>query len=402
MPEFQYVARELTGREVRGVVSAQTEAEAAATLSSQQLFPISVKKTTSGTSATSLFQGRVRTPLVTAFYTQLADLLRSGVPLLRALTLLEEQTGNETFRLVLLDVREDVADGARLAETLRKHPKVFDELAVSMVHAGEEGDFLEDVLQRIATFSEHQEELKSRVVGAIAYPAFLSVLGTLVVVVLLVWFVPKFQPIFDQLESGQGLPWATTLLLSVSHFLGKYAWLLILILSGTGWMIWRFLNSEQGRRIVDGWRIHFKLIGPIYRSLAVSRFCRILGTLLHNGVPILNSLRIAKDASGNVVLRDAIANAAENVSHGASLADPLERSEQFPREVIEMIRIGEEANNLETVLINIAESLEKRTYRQLDLFVRLLEPFMLLVMAAVILFVVIALLMPVFQSTGLM
>ena len=169
---------------------------------------------------------------------------------------------------------------------------------------------------------------------------------------------------------------------------------------GSVWLTRRYLATPEGRRKYDTWRLNIIGVGPIIRSLAVSRFCRILGTLLHNGVPILRSLQISKDATGNVVLSEAIGLAAENISAGKSLARPLKSSGQFSTEVVEMIAVGEEANSLETVLIDIADNMERRTNRQLELFVRLLEPVMLLLMAVVILYVVIALLLPVFQGAG--
>jgi general secretion pathway protein F/type IV pilus assembly protein PilC len=293
-----------------------------------------------------------------------------------------------------------VGDGSRLADAMRRHPRVFIELVVSMVRAGEEGGFLEDVLKRIAIFTEHQEDLKNRVVGAMAYPAFLFVACVLIVAGMMIFLVPRFEPIFDRLREREGLPWATTTLLAVSGFLQSYG---IWVVVGLGALaVWgrNFVQSAEGRRLVDSWRLKIVGLGPIVKSLAISRFCRILGTLLKNGVPILQSLRIAKDAAGNVVLSEAIGIAAENISAGKSLARPLGASGHFPREVVEMIAVGEEANNLEQVLLNVADNMEQRTYRELDLFVRLLEPAMLLMMASVILFVMIALLLPVFQGAG--
>jgi general secretion pathway protein F len=324
------------------------------------------------------------------------------VPLLRSLEILEQQSSQPTMKAVLQEVKAEVAEGSRLADAMRRHPRVFNELAVSMIRAGEEGGFLEEVLKRIAVFTEHQEDLKGRVTGAMAYPVFLLVACILVVTGLLIFLVPRFAPIFERLEARGELPLPTVILLGLSAFLKSFGvWLGIGLVVGIFWFS-NFLRTERGRRFYDLWRIKMKGIGPIIRSLAVARFCRILGTLLRNGVPILQSLRIAKDATGNVILSEAIGAAAENISAGKSLARPLASSGQFSREVVEMITVGEEANNLEQVLINIADNMEARTYRELDLFVRLLEPLMLLLMAVLILFVMIALLLPVFQSAGKM
>lgn len=371
-------------------------------LSSRQLFPVKVDLAEQpGGARRRLFGGRIGARQLAVFYSQLADLLKSGVPLLRSLELLEEQTGNPAFQQVLQDIREQVADGSRLHEALGRHRKVFGELVLSMVRAGEEGGFVEEVLKRTAAFTDHQEDLKGRVLGAMVYPMFLFGFGTIVVAILLVKIVPKFEKtVFANLADRGELPWATTTLLAMSGFMQRY-WIVIVIgIVAAIYGIRRWLSTEQGRWRADQFRLRAFGVGRIIRSLAVARFCRVLGTLLHNGVPILQSLRIAKDATGNVVLSQAIADAAENISEGKSLAKPLARSGQFPRDIVEMISVGEEANNLEQVLVDIADNLERRTGRELDLSVRLLEPLMLVFMAGVVLFVVMALLLPILQSSN--
>jgi len=402
MPEFAYIAREISGQQIAGVLDAASRQDALGALATQQLFPIHVEASESAGARQKRIGRRVGGRHLVVFYTQLADLLRSGVPLLRSLELLQRQTSHATLKLVIEDIRAHVADGHPLAEALEQHPRVFWELAVSMVRAGEEGGFLEDVLKRIAAFTEHQQELKNRVVGAMVYPAFLLVAMTLVVAGMLTFFVPKFQPIFARLSERGQLPWATTLLMSLSRFAQQY-WLLMLVVlgaAGGGLVVW--VKSEEGRTKLDELRIRLFGVGPIVRSLAIARFCRILGTLLNNGVPILQSLRIAKDATGNVVLSRAIGAAADNISEGRSLAQPLAASGQFPEEVVEIISVGEEANNLEQVLIDVADSMERRTNRLLDMFVRLLEPLLLTVMAGIVLFVVVALLYPILQSSSIL
>lgn len=411
MPDFQYIARELSGRQVTGVLSANGEADALASLAGRGLFPLRVDLAAEAKAQQRAVSRRVSPRHLSAFYSQLADLLKSGVPLLRSLELLHRQTRVPALRAVLDDVRAEVADGTRLAEAMRRHPKAFGELAVSMIRAGEEGGFMEDVLKRIAAFTEHQQELKSRVTGAMIYPLFLLGMGTAIVVGMIGFFVPKFQPIFDQMSQRGSLPWATTALISLSEIVGGWTGFLVAAaLATAGYLIHRHVTTtEQGRLLWDRFRLSGLTIrgksfgvGPIVRSLAVARFCRILGTLLHNGVPILQSLRIAKDATGNLVLSRAIGEAADSISTGKSLAKPLAASGQFPEEVVEMIAVGEEANNLEQVLVDIAENMERHTNRQLELFVRMLEPVMLSLIAGVILFLVIALMLPILQSSGIM
>jgi general secretion pathway protein F/type IV pilus assembly protein PilC len=400
MPEFQYIAKELSGREVTGVLTAGSEQEAVNSLSGKALFPTRIALAEAEVRQKAAVGKRVGARHIAVIYSQLGDLLASGVPLLRSLEILEQQSSKPAVTGVLQDVRQQVAEGTRLADAMRRHPKVFNELSISIVRAGEEGGFLEEALKRVSIFTEHSEDLKNRVVGAMAYPLFLTAACILIVAGILTFLVPKFAPIFERLKERGELPTATVLLLSGSDFLQKYGiWLLAAMVAVAVW-VYNFVKTEEGRLLVDGWRLKIKGLGPIVRNLAIARFCRILGTLLRNGVPILQSLRIAKDAAGNRVLSAAIATAAENISAGKSLARPLAASGHFPREVVEMIAVGEEANNLEQVLLNIADNMELRTYRDLDLFVKLLEPVMLLVMGIVILFIMIALLLPVMNSAG--
>ena len=401
MAEFRYIARELSGQQVEGTVSAASEREALGSLAARNLFPVSIDLADAAKAHLANKRRRVPARVLAVFYTQLADLLRAGVPLLRSLDLLVKQTRQMTLKLVVQEVRDQVADGTRLAEALRQHPTVFNDLTISMVRAGEEGSFLEESLQRIADFTEHQEELKGRVIGAMAYPAFLVVIGTLILVGMLIFFVPKFEPLFDTMRAENRLPWATIALLSISGAIQHYGWILLIALGGAFFFGQNYFSNEIGRRRFDEIRLKIFGVGRVIRSLAVARFCRVLGTLLRNGVPILSSLQIAKDATGNRVISEAIAQAADHVSAGRSLAQPLAECGQFPIDVIEMIAVGEEANNLEQVLVGIADKMERQTNRQLDLVVRLLEPLMLVVMAGVILFVLIALMLPIFNSSSM-
>jgi general secretion pathway protein F/type IV pilus assembly protein PilC len=400
MPDFRYQARELSGKQVSGVLTATSEKDALSILASRSLFPMNVALTEQSKQQAAAGSKRVPTRYLTVFYNQLADLLKSGVPLLRSLQLLEDQTSNPVLRSVVQDVRGQVADGTRLNDAMRRHPKTFNFLSISMVKAGEEGGFLEEVLSRIAVFNEHQEELRGRVTGAMVYPMFLMTVGLGIVTVMMIWFVPEFASMFDRMQDQGTLPWATTTLLSISDLIQTRGVLLLAALGAAIFGIIYYIGTPEGSRNLDRLKLRLPGLGGILQSLAVARLCRMLGTLLKNGVPILQSLRIAKDASGNVILSEAIGNAAENVSSGQSLAVPLRASGQFSRDLIEMIAVGEEANNLENVLINVADNLEKRTSRRIDMVVRLLEPMLLLVMAAVVTFVIAALLLPVLNMSS--
>jgi general secretion pathway protein F len=400
MPDFTYIAMGRTGAKSNGTLTANSEREAAQILDGRGLFPLKIdlaKTQAAGRTGRFRFGGRVKGRHLATMYSQLADLLRSGVPLLRSLELLERQSANPTLQSVIRDVRSRVADGTGLAQSMAFHPRVFNDLAVGMVRAGQEGGFLEDVLKRIATFVEHQEDLKAKVVGALAYPVFLAIAGISILMVLMIFFVPKFAKIFEKLKEKGELPTLTQYLMLFSDFLQGYWWLAIIVIIGSIIGFRRWTQTSTGRLIVDRVKIKLPLFGPIFLSLALSRFCRILGTMLHNGIPILKALHIGKDSTGNRVLAVAIEKSAENVTAGQKLADPLRKSGYFPVDVVEMITIAEESNSLETVLVDIAESLEKRTARNLDLMVKLLEPIMLLVMAVFTLTIVAGLLLPVFK-----
>jgi general secretion pathway protein F/type IV pilus assembly protein PilC len=401
MPEFEYVALQASGQEVRGLESAASEQEATRALSRRDLFPIEIRNAGTATERrTGWERKRIRPRHLAAFYSQLSDLLRSGVPLLRSLELLARRSSQPALKRVIKDVREQVADGMHLADAMARHERVFVPLVVSTIRAGEEGGFLEEVLKRIATFSRKQQELSSQVVGGLAYPVFLLTMGTIIVTAIMVFFVPKFAPIFERISSRGELPWATTALLGFSTFLQNYGVILLGLVGISAFLAWRYLLTDAGRLRLDQWRLSVYGVGPILQSFAIARFCRVLGTLLRNGVPILRSLRIAKDATGNRALTTAIGAASENIAAGHSLTQPLAASGCFPEEVVEMIAVGADANNLENVLIEIADNLESEAQRQLDLYVRMLEPVMLLVIAVLILFVVVGLLLPIFQSAG--
>ena len=409
MPAYAYTARDAAGAALTGTIDAAAERDALAALAGRGLFPTSVGLAESAKSKAKAGAKRVSPKHLAQFYAQLADLLKSGVPLLRSVELLERKSGVPALQSVLEDVRAEVADGNRLADAMRRHPKAFSELAVSMVTAGEEGGFLEDVLKRIASFTEHQQELRGKVLGAMVYPAFLLLIGGGIVGGMITFFVPKFAPIFDRMAATGDLPAATRYLMTASDVFRAYGLFIAAGVVGAGYLLVKYVTeTEEGRLRWDRVRLFGVKVGkkefgfgPIARNLAVARFCRILGTLLHNGVPILQSLRIAKDATGNRVLSEAIAEASESITAGRSIAAPLAESGQFPEEITEMIAVGEEANNLEEVLIDIADATERNTARQLDLFVRLLEPIMLTLMAGLILFLCIALMLPILRSSGI-
>ena len=403
MPEFTYTARTLTGEDVAGTLTAGSKREILAALAEKSLFPVHVA---CREPAKPRWQGRkkrIKAQLIAMNLTQMADLLQNGVPLLSALEILAQQATHPSLHEILVDVRDQVAEGTPLDQAMARHPRVFGELTVSMVRAGSEGAFLEDALKRTSDFLELQEELKGRMVSAMSYPAFLAVAGFCVTVFLIVFFVPKFAELFARLEQqGGGLPAATVALLALSDGLTRYG-VFLLIAAGAA-VAWaqRWAATERGRLLVDRWKLKIPIAGNIFMGFAVSRFCRVLGTLLKNGVPLLKALEISSDSAGNRVLAQAIRASAENISSGETLSRPLADCGLIPRPVMAMITIAEESNNLDDVLINIADGIDRNVGRQLDMMIRLVEPAMLLVMGGVILFVLVALLLPVFEMSTTM
>lgn len=402
MPEFVYSARTAAGEDVSGTITAASKRETLCALGEQALFALHVESK-QPVRPRWRSSRRVKTQVLATNLTQLADLLQNGVPLLAALDILAEQATQPSLAEVLADVRDQVADGSTPHEALARHPQVFNELTVSMVRAGCEGAFLEDALKRTADFLELQQELKGRLVSAMTYPAFLAGAGFVVTTVLLVFFVPKFAELFTRLEKqGGGLPAPTVALLGISHTLGYYGLPVGLAIAGLVVSLRRAAGSPRGRLLVDRWKLRIPLVGKIFLGYAVSRFCRVLGTLMRNGVPLLRALAISSDSTGNVVLSRAIQESAENVSSGDTLARPLADCGLIPPPVMAMISVAEESNNLDEVLINIADGIDRRNARQLDMMVRLVEPAMLLVMGGVIAFVIAALLLPVFEMSAAM
>jgi general secretion pathway protein F/type IV pilus assembly protein PilC len=400
MPEFVYTARTLSGTDVAGTMTAGSRRETLQALAERSLFPVHVAEKTK---QQWLVRRRVKGQVLSGTLTQLADLLENGVPLLDSLEILVEQCTHSTLAEVLADVRDQVAEGTPLDEAMSKHEVLFGPLTISMVRAGSEGAFLEEALKRTAKFMETQQELKARIKGAMIYPAFLACMGITVTVVLIVFFVPKFSELFMRLEQeGGGLPMVTVVLLGMSDVLGKYGLFLAAVLLGLGWWLRRMAATDRGQMFVDRWKLKVPVVGPIFLGYAVSRFCRVLGTLLRNGVPLLKALEISSDSAGNRVLSTAIIDSAENVSAGQTLSEPLAKCGLIPPSVMAMIRVAEEANNLDEVLVSIAEGVDRTTSRQIDVMVRLAEPAMLLFMGVMIGFVLVALLLPVFDTMTLM
>ncbi|HAU39280.1 MAG TPA: pilus assembly protein PilC [Phycisphaerales bacterium] len=396
MPLFQYIARAADGQEVAGTLDAESEEAVVRSLDERKLYPVRV--TEQSPLRRAMRGGRVRLRDLSVAYGQLADLLRAGVPLLRALETLVRAATNAALAKAIAQVRDEVAAGKTFTDALSDQPRTFNPLHAAMVRAGERAGFLEDVLANLAEFLERQDELRAKIHGAMIYPVVLAVMGIAVTTGILVGVVPRFRTFF----AGITLPAPTAMLFALSAALTEHLALLLVILAAVIGAVTAFFRSPTGRRAWGRWQLRVPLMGKVIRLLGITRFCRILGTMLHNGVPILQALAISKDAAGVGPLTDAIEQAAENVKAGDTLAEPLNRSGLFPAEIVEMIAVAEESNQLEKVLVQVADTIERRTNRQVDTAVRLIEPLILVLMAVTIGFVAVGLLYPIFTMAGLM
>ena len=397
MPDYNYTAKNEAGVETTGRVSANSKREALDVIHRLKLFPIRVEDSKKGEISIQLFQRRIPDSHISAALLQLADLLENGVPVLHAFQVLEKQTTHPRLRLVIKNIHDRVSEGDSIDSAFAAHSNVFNELTISIIRAGSEGAFLEDALRRVGGFLEQQAELKGKVLGALIYPMVLIAAGTSAMLVFLIVFVPMFKGIFDDMLEDDKLPLITQALFHARTVIMSYGLYIVAIVVFLFLWIQGQLATAWGTRIWDRLKLRIPFIGKIMLEEAVARFCRILGTLLRNGVPILRSLEISGQSTGNSILADAIRRSADNVSSGEPLAKPLAEAGIIPPQVMAMISVAEESNTLETVLVNTAESMERHSARQLDMLVRVLEPVILLAMGIAIFFIIIALLLPMFR-----
>jgi general secretion pathway protein F/type IV pilus assembly protein PilC len=395
MTQFTYTAMTEAGQRVSGSLEAESEAAAMRALEDKRLFPVTVSgaaDTEDGKPARRKVRGRD----LGVLYGQLADLLGSGVPLLRALDSLIRSTPSAGLRELLKEVRASVSEGKTLTDALRPYPEIFPTLHIAMIQAGERAAFMESVLRNLSGFLERFEELRSKVMGALIYPALLSALGTLVMVGALVFFVPRFEPLLAATKK----PLPTEILFGASTLVRGYWWLLLIGGAGAGFFVWMNLQTEAARRKLEALQLKIPVVGEALRLLAITRFCRILGTMLANGVPLLAALKIAQNATGSTILADRIAECAESVRDGKRLSEPLAKGGFFPDQILAMIAVAEESNKLDHVLVQIADTVERRTNRSVDQAVRLIEPLILCVVAAAIGFLALGLLLPIFTMAS--
>lgn len=397
MATFTYKAIDSSGRETVDKLVAADRAAAIDMIYSRQLCPVSVEKAEESRPG-GLFAGigGVSKREIDAFTRQLGNLLAAGVPMSRALGILSREASRTASKKLWATVHDQVAGGMALADALSLHPNAFSPIYVAMVRAGETGGFLDIVLDQIATFRAREAELKGRVKGALVYPIILAVLSAGIMVFLLTFFIPRFSQMFE--EFGGSLPTLTRYIVTASDLLVKYWFILVIGIVLIVFGVQRMLTKEEGRRTMEGLLLRVPLFGTGVARFALVRFCRMLGTLVGAGVPLIASLRVAKEAIGNQVLADTVGNATENVQKGQPLARSLEGCRVlFPPAVIEMISVAEESGRLDQELVRLAGAYEAELDRYLKMMVTLIEPALLFLMAVLVGTVVIGMLLPIFN-----
>lgn len=392
MPTFEYQALDASGVRQTGTLAGASEQAVLYELESRRLIPVAVVER-----AGRVRRGRIPTRWLATSYAQLADLLGAGVPLLRALKLLSGKASKPRLAAVFTEIADRVAEGDELAAAMGDRPDAFPRVHVAMVRAGEKGGFLEDVLARLAAFVAGQNELRAKVVGSLIYPGVLVTFGVVILGIVFGFFVPMFKPLFERLER---LPLPTRILFAISDAVGAYAPVTLAVLGVLAVVFWRASRRDDVGRALTVARTRAPVVGPLTRSLAAARFCRMLGTLLTNGVPVLASMEIARESAGNVLMEEAVEAAGEAVRAGDPLAGPLAASGLFGEDVVEMIAVAESANSLDQTLITIADTIERRVDRLLGAAVKLIEPLLILAIASVVGFVAVGLILPMVQLSG--
>ena len=406
MPKFKYVAMSNQGKEVTGTIDSESTTVAIGHLREKGLYPTSVtlekgnSKTAAGDKKNSFMSmeiklftpKRVNSSLLALFTRQLATLIDAGLPLLRSLNVLKDQQKAGCLKNTLDDVAISVESGASFSEALAKFPKIFTQLYVNMIKAGEAGGVLEIVLNRLAEFAEKSEKLKKRIKAAMVYPSFVISVAIAVLAFLVTFIVPKFAEMFFDLDLE--LPWMTSFLITISDICKKQWYIPISFVIGFIIFLKLVRRTKKGKYIIDKILLNFPVIGTLIQKIAIARFTRTLGTLITSGVPILQSLVIVKDTAGNEVVSTAVEKVHDSIREGESIVEPLKVSKVFPPMVISMIEVGEETGALAEMLIKIADNYDEDVDAAVEGLTSLLEPFLIVFLAVVVGFIVIAMFLP--------
>lgn len=400
MQKFLYKAKDGRKQLMEGILEAETERGALSKLSQMGYFPLSIQKEEAGpqrqasSRSFSIFTG-IRRRDITFFTRQLSDLLEAGLTLMRALNVIQDQTENPRLQEILGDLVSHVRDGKSFSDALAVYPKVFPPIYVSMVRSGEVGGILGGILARLADFSEKEEELQGKVRAAMAYPALICLVGMGTVAVLLIFVVPKLVILFQ--DVGQVLPLPTQILIAVSNGVAKYWWGALLIAALGGFLGKRQSLPQGARLAIDRIKLRLPVWGSLIKKVEIARFARSLATLLSHGVPILQAMQSVYQATGNEMLKGELQKIGDLLRGGTTLSQGMRQSRIFPNLVINMVSVGEEAGSLDRSLIKIADTYEREADRAMKMMTALVEPVMILVMGSVVGFIVVSMLLPIFQ-----
>ena len=394
MATFVYKGRSRAGDTREGTLEAGSRDEALVALRRQGILNPTISEKGKEFALPRL-RGGVKQKEIAIFTRQFSVMIDAGLPLVQCLEILAGQQQNKVFQAVLNAVRSDVESGATLADALRKHPKVFDDLYANMVAAGEAGGILDTILQRLSTYIEKIVKLKAAVRGALIYPIAVLVIAAVVVWVILTFVIPVFADLFTGL--GAELPLPTKITILLSNFLRRWWWLMIGGIIGSLWGLRAYHKTYKGKRVIDGAMLRFPVIGLLLRKIAVARFCRTLATLTSSGVPILDGLDITAKTAGNAVVEDAIIEVRKSVEEGKTISDPLRETKVFPGMVVQMIAVGEQTGALDTMLSKIADFYEDEVDEATANLLALLEPIMISILGTVIGGIVISMYLPMFS-----
>ncbi|MGI8906437.1 MAG: type II secretion system F family protein [Candidatus Sumerlaeaceae bacterium] len=399
MPQFSYKAKDTTGQTVNGVLEAESSTVAVSRLQQMGFFPLNVQDAKSASAdAGAAVRRRAKSVKINdmaTFNRQLADLLSSGIPLVKALSVIQNQTPNPTLVEVITQITQDVSGGDSLAGAMSKHPKIFSKLYVAMVRSGEAGGLLDQVLQRLADFAESEAETRSKIKSALAYPMVMVLAGSGAVIVLMTVVMPKILKIYSDLN--QTLPMTTQFLIFFSDALRSYWYFFIGALVALVFAFRRMAATAEGKKAIDAFVVKIPILGAMIVKKEIANFARTLGSLLHNGVSILSALEITIEVLTNRTVADEVSQIPLNVTQGEGIAAPLRKSKVFPPVVVNMMAIGEETGRLDDVLMKIARSFDTEVDRGMKTLTSLLEPMVILVMGIVVGFIVISMLLPIFS-----
>jgi len=402
MPVYEYTALDRAGKNVAGIIDADSTVAARQKLRGAGKFPVQVRETTSMAKSETDVRGslpsvfnRVTADDIHAFTRQLATLLNAGIPLVAALDALMEQSTSPPLKKIIAQIKESVNEGNSLTASLSRHPRLFSNIYINMVRAGEASGSLDVVLERLAEFGEHQQALVGRFKAALVYPIFMAIIGTGVLFFLLSFVVPNLTRIFTEMK--QVLPLPTTLLIWFSDFMRFYWWAIVLCIVAVIFGIRKAINKPKGRYIWDSLKLRLPVIGQINRKIALSRFGRTLGSLLQSGVPLITSLQIVRNIVNNVLIGDVIDEAMVDIQAGKSLNFAISRSIWFPPVFRQMVSVGEQSGDLEGMLHKIADAYEREVETRITGMTALIEPIMILFMALIVGFIVVSILLPIFE-----